>query len=168
MNRNNMIGGTLLISVFVVLQSTILSKIGINGVTPDFALIILVFISNSSGPIKGQGIGFLTGLIQDLISTSPLGFNSLVRTLIGFIFGKLRGKMFLDSILLPVLFVLSATLFKQLFSSVIVMVFMPDSGIQFFDRSFLIELGLNAFFSPFLFALVKLLKLYNTSYKDSY
>ncbi|MBI9108723.1 MAG: rod shape-determining protein MreD [Spirochaetales bacterium] len=168
MNRNSLIGGTLLIAAFVILQSTLLGKLAINGVTPDFALIILVFISNSSGPVKGQGLGFITGLVQDLISTSPLGFNCLVRTLIGFIYGKIRGKLFLDSILLPVLFVLSATLFKEFFSSLLVLLFMPESGIGFFDKAFLIELGLNAFFSPFIFALVKFLKLYNTNYRDGY
>lgn len=163
-----MLAGSLLLVLFVVLQSTIFGKIAIYGVTPDFALIILVFISNSSGSIKGQGMGFISGLVQDLISSSPLGFNTLIRTAIGFIFGKLKGKLFLDSILLPVIFVLCSTLFKELFSSLLTLMFMPGSGMQFFGRTFLVEMGLNAFFSPFIFALVKVLKLYSTNYKDSF
>ncbi len=168
MNRNKLIPSSLLLVLFVVLQSTLLGKVAIYGVTPDFALILLVFLSNSSGSVKGQGLGFVSGLVQDLISSSPLGFNTLIRTAIGFIFGKLKGKLFLDSILLPVLFGVSATLFKELFSGLLSVMFMPDSGMQFFNRNFLVELGLNAFFSPFLFALVKALKLYNTNYKDSF
>lgn len=168
MNRNNLLTGSLLLILFVVLQSTVLGRLAINGVTPDFALIILVFISNSSGSMKGQGLGFISGLAQDLLSSSPLGFNCLIGTIIGFIFGKLRGKLFLDSILLPVLFVVSATVFKELFSSLLAAGFMPESGLKFFNRPFLIELGLNAFFSPFIFAFVKILKLYSANYKDSF
>ena len=168
MSKYSFFTGSMLLIAVTILQSTLLGKIAINGVIPDFALIILVFTANSSGPLKGQTMGFLAGLTRDLISTSPPGFYSLIETLIGFIFGKIRGKLFLDSILLPVIFVMVATLFRELFSVILSLVFMSESALDFFGKSFLIELGLNAFFSPFIFALIKLLKLYNTGYKDGY
>ena len=168
MSKYSFITGSLLLIGVTVLQSTILGKFAINGVVPDFSLIILVFVSNSGGSIRGQGLGFVAGLTKDLISTSPPGFNCLISTVTGFIYGKMRGKLFLDSILLPVVFVMTATIIKEILGSFIALIFMPDSGIMFFSRKFLIELGFNAFFSPFIFALVKLLKLYNTSYKDGY
>ena len=129
---------------------------------------MLVFASNGNGAVRGEGLGFLGGLIQDLISSGPLGFNALIRTLIGFLYGKLKGILYLDSILLPALFIIIATFMKELLSFVFVSILMPDTIINFFDRSFLIELGLNAFFSPFIFALVKGLKIYRPNEKDDF
>lgn len=168
MNSKRIFGAFALLAGFIVLQSTVLNKISIKGIIPDYSFILLIFISNSAGSMKGQSLGFVTGLVQDLISTSPIGFNCLIRTITGFIYGKTRGKMFLDSILLPIIFVLIATVLKELLSGLIVLVFMPDTTINLFDREFLIELGLNAIFAPLLFALLKLLKLYITNNKDEY
>jgi rod shape-determining protein MreD len=154
--------------LFTVLQSTVLRKISIAGVTPDLALIVLVFTANSSGAFKGEGLGFVSGIIQDLVSTGPLGFNALIRTIVGFIYGKLKGKLFLDTILLPALFIISATVIKEALSSLTVLLMMSGTSINFFDKAFLIELGLNTFFAPFIFALLKLLKLYKAHEQDGF
>ena len=107
-------------------------------------------------------------MIQDFISAGPLGFNALIRTLIGFLYGKIKGLLYLDSILLPAIFVVTATVLKEAFSFLFVSILLPDMQIPFFDRKFLIEMGLNAFFSPFIFALVKVLKIYRLNDKDEY
>lgn len=168
MRRNNFFFGLLLTILFVVLQSTVLQKIAVYGVVPDLALIIIVLTSNSLGPMKGQFLGFFAGLAQDILSSGPLGFNALIRTIIGFFFGKLKGKFFLDSILLPILFIISATLMKEGLITLLSFIFLTESEIILFGRSFLIELGLNAVLSPFIFALLKLLKIYRLNDKDRF
>ncbi len=168
MRRNNFIFSLLLTAGCVIIQSTFMHNIEIYGVIPDIALIVIVFSSNSSGPMRGQILGFSAGLIQDFLSACPLGFNALNKTITGFIYGKLKGKLFLDSILLPVIFVVTATIFKEIISSLEIMIFLPDGGAGVFGKSFFIELGLNAFLSPFIFALLKLLKIYRLNDKDGY
>ena len=168
MRRNNFIFSLLLTVAFVILQSTLLQEIAIYGVIPDIALIIIVFSSNSMGTMRGQALGFIAGFIQDFLSSGPLGFNALIRTVIGFIFGKIKGKLFLDSILLPILFIAIATLMKEAIVALLDLIFIAGSNVTFFDGDFFIELGLNAFIAPFIFALLKLLKIYRINEKDGY
>ncbi|HAK44818.1 MAG TPA: rod shape-determining protein MreD [Spirochaeta sp.] len=168
MRRNNFIFGLLLTILFVVLQSTLLQKIAVNGVVPDIALIIIVFTSNSLGTMKGQMLGFIAGFVQDFLSSGPLGFNALIRTIIGFFFGKIKGKLFLDSILLPIIFIVAASLMKEALIALTGFIFIADSQIIFFGRDFFIELGLNAVLAPFVFALLKLLKIYRINEKGGY
>lgn len=158
----------LLTILFVVLQSTLMQKIAIYGVIPDIALVIIVLSANSMGAMRGQTLGFFAGLVQDFLSAGPLGFNALIRTIIGFIFGKIKGKLFLDSILLPIIFIVVATLLKEALVSLVDLIFIADENILYFDRDFFIELGLNAFIAPFIFALLKLLKIYRINEKDGY
>ena len=152
----------------VILQSTFLQKIAVYGVIPDLALIVVVFSSNSMGAMKGQGLGFAAGLVQDFLTTGPIGLNALIRTVVGYLFGKMKGKFFLDSILLPVIFIVVATLLKEILMSLLIFIFLPASEISFFGSEFLIELGLNAFIAPFVFALLKLIKVYRLNQKDGY
>ncbi|MDC7225863.1 MAG: rod shape-determining protein MreD [Spirochaetales bacterium] len=168
MRRNNFLFGLIITVLFVVIQSTLLQKISVYGVVPDIALIMIVFISNSCGAMKGQMLGFIAGLIQDFLSAGPLGFNALVRTVVGFFFGRMKGKLFLDSILLPVLFIIVASLIKEAMTALIGLIFMAESNLIVFGRDFLIELGMNAFLAPFCFALLKLLKIYRYNDKDGY
>ena len=168
MRRKAFILSLILIAGFVGLQSTVLQKISVNGVVPDIALIIIVFSSNSMGAMRGQFLGFAGGLIQDFMGSAPLGFNALIRTIIGWAFGKLKGKLFLDSILLPVLFVVVGTIMKEGFTALTGLIFIGTDQISVFGRNFFIELGLNAFLSPFVFALLRLLKIYRNNDKDGF
>ena len=168
MKKANYIYCFLLAVLCIILQSTLLQNIAVNGVVPDIALIVIVFSSNSLGAMRGQTLGFAAGLVQDFLSAGPIGFNAFIRTVTGFIYGKLKGKLFLDSILLPVIFVVTATLIKEVMISILSVVFIPSAGVNTFTRTFFIELGLNTFLSPFIFALMKLLKLYRINDKDGY
>jgi len=168
MRRQPFIFSLLLSALFIILQSTLIQKISIYGVVPDIALIVIVFTSNSMGAMRGQLLGFSAGLLQDILSSGPLGFNALIRSVTGHIFGKIKGKLFLDSILLPVLFIATASLFKELLTLVTGFLFLPVDAISYFSRDFFIELGLNAFLAPFIFAFLKLLGLYRINDKDGY
>ncbi|HUX21203.1 MAG TPA: rod shape-determining protein MreD, partial [Spirochaetia bacterium] len=87
---------TILVGVFVILQSTVLKNVRIFDVKPDVAFIIFMFTSTRQGSFRSELTGFSTGLVQDFLSLAPLGFNALIRTIIGFVYGLLRGRFFLD------------------------------------------------------------------------
>lgn len=168
MRKNPFIFSLIISVLFIVLQSTLIQKISVYGVIPDIALIVVVFCSNSMGTMRGQTLGFAAGLIQDILSSGPLGFNALVRTIIGFIYGRIKGKLFLDSILLPVLFIIIATFMKEVLTALIGFLFLPEGTISYFTKAFFIELGLNSFLSPFIFALLKQIGLYRINVKDGF
>ena len=158
---------SLLLGAAVLIQSTLLRWVTVRGVKPDLALIVLVFVAVRRGSMSAQVPGFLSGLLQDVLSLAPLGFNALLRTLLGFFYGLTAGSIFVDPVLMPVLLTLVATLLKGLASSLLVALFgIPAPGFQIFTGPLWIEIGYNAALAPFLFAPLRLLRVLAPREKD--
>jgi rod shape-determining protein MreD len=156
-----------MITLAVVLQSTLLHWVAIRGVIPDVGLIILVFAAIRRGSMTAQLSGFATGVVEDFLSLSPLGFHAFVRTVIGFLYGLTVGSIFVDPILMPVLLTIAATMFKALISSLLVsFLSIPAAGFTVFTGPVWIEMGYNAVLAPFLFALLNLLKVFKPQNKE--
>jgi rod shape-determining protein MreD len=146
-------------SIFAFMQSTICQRIAIFGVVPDIALVVLVFTSIKNGSMEGQVSGFLSGITFDVISSAPLGFNVLVRTLLGYLYGLFHQKLFVDVLIGPFLLVFTATLLKTGMGSFLGLVF-PGS-ISFFPslgKIVLIEALYNAVIAPVVFLILRLFK----------
>ena len=149
----------ILLSVSVLLQTTVLDRIAIRGAKPDLTLIILTFISLRRGSMMGQLEGFAVGMAEDFVSLTPLGFHALIRSTLGFVFGLMVGNVFVDSLLMPVVFVVAATLMRGLLAAFLSSVFsVSREAFSSFSGPLWIELVYNAVLSPFLFALLGLLK----------
>ena len=147
------------ILIAALLQSTLLQYIAVFNAIPDLTLGILVFIAYLNGAMPGQVTGFLSGLMIDFLSSAPLGFNTLYRTLIGGLMGFMKGIFFLDSLLLPMFLCGGATLIKG--ASRFLLHLMLPGFVPAFDFTlpvFWIELGMNIALAPFLFAFLKLFK----------
>ncbi len=156
-----------MIAVAVVLQSTLLHWVAIRGVIPDLGLIILVFVAIRRGSMTAQLSGFATGVVEDFLSLSPLGFHAFIRTLVGFLYGLTVGSIFVDPILMPVILTIIATLIKGLASSVLVsFLSIPAQGFGVFTGPLWIEMGYNAVLAPFLFALLGLVKVFKPQNKE--
>ncbi len=149
----------LILMLFSVLIKTTISRyLSLDFGIPDITLIMLVFFSIHYGSVTGQLSGFASGLMEDFISLSPLGFNSLIRMITGHIAGMFNGRLIMDPILFPVLMVTVATILKALLSSLILSMFSIDySGSIFISSSFGFELLINALLAPVLFLLLGLL-----------
>lgn len=147
------------VSLLLLGQSVANSYVSVKGVIPNLALIALVFFSMQNGPMSGQISGFFSGLIQDFISLSPLGFHAAVKTLIGFLSGLLHGNVFSESIFFPFLFIVIANLLRLILLGIISFLFPLPVDFKLFSFSFLIETGITALLAPFCFALLR--KLYS-------
>jgi rod shape-determining protein MreD len=153
--------------ICILLQSTILGKIAIRGVRPDLALIVLIFVSMRRGSMVGQVSGFATGFLEDLMNVSPLGFHSLMRTVIGYVAGLLSGNMFIDPIFLPIVLTVIATILKGILAGIISAMFgIEASGFITFTGRLWIEVGYNGVIAPFLFALLNLFKVFKQADKE--
>jgi rod shape-determining protein MreD len=158
---------TILVGVFVILQSTILKNVRIFDVKPDIAFIIFMFTSTRQGSFRSELTGFSTGLIQDFLSLAPLGFNALIRTIIGFVYGLLRGRFFLDPIFFPILVAVIGTVMKYFLSYLLMVIFVSTAAAAtVFSSRMWIEVGINSFFAPFIFALLKLFKFVQMRERD--
>ena len=149
----------ILLIAIVILQTTVLKNLAFKGVKPDLVLIILVIFSNYFGTVRGELIGAGTGIIQDLLSLSPLGFNVILNSVTGYLSGLTKGKIFLDPLITPVVLVSVFTLLKETVSFLLLAVFIPDNTGQVFNQSFLISEVMNLLITPFVFYLLKITKL---------
>lgn len=144
-----------------ILQSTLFPKLAFLRTVPDFACIFLIFLSYSVGNFRGQMLGFITGITMDFLSLSPFGFYAFSRTIIGYVFGSMKGKLFIDPVLVPFVFALFTTLFKTLSALFQTSLFLDSSFTYLFSSGFFIETGINSFLAPFVFLLLKSLSLIN-------
>ena len=155
----NIIWASVFSLIASLLQSTIFSHIAFFKAVPDLALIIIVYCAYINGSMPGQITGFFSGIFTDLISAAPLGLNSLIRTIIGALAGIFKGAFFLDFFLLPMILCASATLLKAVIMFFLHLIFPASIPSYPLAAPVLwVELGLNTFIAPFLFALLKKFK----------
>jgi rod shape-determining protein MreD len=153
------IWGTVFALIAGILQSTLLSRLAVYHAVPDLALGILVFSAYINGTMTGQLTGFFSGLLLDFLSASPLGLNAFVRTLVGAIGGLMNGTFFLDGLFLPMALCAGATLITALLYFFLSLLFAGAVPAYSLTESTLwVELLMNIFLAPFLFAFLKLFR----------
>ena len=70
--------------VFLLLQMFLVPQISIGEISPDFPLLLVVYIAVNRGPIPGSIAGFIIGLVQDLFNPELIGLNALTKSLAGY------------------------------------------------------------------------------------
>ncbi len=149
-----------------VLQSTVLQFVSIAAIQPDLVLIIIVYVANKNGAMIGQLAGLGAGIVLDVMGLAPLGFYALVYAVIGAAYGITKGKMFVDPIFMPVLFVLVALLMKGILGIALSGLYGIDGVVgRVFATPFLVELGYTAVVSPGLFGLLMLIGALRPEYR---
>jgi rod shape-determining protein MreD len=75
--------------LFILLQTTLARYLAVGGLTPDLALIWIIYLALRRGQIAGTVAGFSTGLVLDLLSGNDgmLGLAALAKTAGGFTAG---------------------------------------------------------------------------------
>ncbi len=150
---------TALMALLAYMQSTIMQRIAVFGVVPDAALVVLVFCSIRNGSMEGQVSGFLSGLAFDPISGSPLGFNVLIRTVIGHLYGVFHQKFFIDAFVGPFVLLFTATLLKAGLGALLGLAFPGSIALHAaMGRSVLLEALYNSLLAIPLFLILGLLK----------
>ncbi|MDR0447798.1 MAG: rod shape-determining protein MreD [Treponema sp.] len=147
-------------TIAALLQSVLLYRLTIYGAIPDISLGVLVFSAYVNGTKSGQITGFFSGLFYDILSASPIGLYTFVRTVIGALGGLLQGMFFLDKVVLPMLLCAFSTVFKALL--IFGLHFLFTGTVPAYPPLttpvFWVELLLNTFTAPFLFGFLKLFR----------
>ncbi len=79
--------GIIVIVSLVIQGHTSFDVIRIAGVKPDLLFIVVVYFSYSFGSLYGETVGFISGLLHDAVSNSPLGLLTLPKVILGFVIG---------------------------------------------------------------------------------
>ena len=142
---------------FILLETAILSNISFLPTVPDLILILNVYLALQNGPLVGQSMGFISGLLIDFMSAGPLGLQTLLRTLIGYSLGFLSRLLNTSSFFFPALYIFFISLFKALLF-ILFSFFFPNVSVlhHIFSISFLFEILMNTILAPLIFAFLKL------------
>jgi rod shape-determining protein MreD len=155
----NVVWTVLLTLVAALLQSTLLARLAFYHAVPDLALGIVVFSAYVNGTMTGQLSGFFSGILLDFISAAPLGLNAFIRTLLGALAGIMKGTFFLDVFFLPMILCAAATLLKAMVVFLLHLLLAGAVPAYSLTSPLLwVELMLNTFSAPFLFALLKVFR----------
>lgn len=97
----------------IVLQSSLFPFLQINNIIFDSLLALVVSFSLMAGNPTGAVVGFVGGLLQDILFGNNIGLYALQYMLIGYIVGLAYMKVYTDRLLIPVVFVVLASILKQ-------------------------------------------------------
>ena len=140
----------------MLLETAVLSNVTFLPAIPDFLMIIVLYLSLNNGPLIGETTGFVSGIMLDFLSGCPLGFNSLLRTTLGFIAGFFHNILNVSSFFLQILYGTVATIVKAFLIFILSIFFKGVQPYPFFSFIFLTELLLNAIFTPLMFMFLNL------------
>lgn len=104
---------------FIILQTTVFSRLALFGAKPDLVLILVIFLALKKGSFLGETYGFIGGLLEDSVAFGLLGIQAMVKTLVGFGVGLLKNKFEEDNIILLMVLVFLITLFSGLGGSLL-------------------------------------------------
>ena len=108
------IAQVLIVILLFSIQTTWLGMFSIGGVTPDLALIWVVFSAVHYSRTVGIASGIVIGILQDSLSGGLLGVNTLSKSFIGFFFSALKDKFFVEGVLPIAFFLVISSLFDGL------------------------------------------------------
>jgi rod shape-determining protein MreD len=81
------IRSTFAVLVLLLLQTTFVPFLSIDGFLPDVLLIWVVYIAVTRGQLEATITGFAVGLLQDVIAIQFFGLSALTKTIAGFVAG---------------------------------------------------------------------------------
>jgi rod shape-determining protein MreD len=88
------------ITIALALQTT-LTRFAVSGTTAiELALVVVVYVALTSGPVTGLLAGTLAGLVEDAMFSGVIGIGGLAKTIVGFLAG-LIGTQFIVTAMLP-------------------------------------------------------------------
>lgn len=101
--------------VAVMIQLTLLSRLGLPGATPDLVVVTVAGLALAMGPVQGAAAGFAAGILVDLAPPADtlLGVNALVYLAVGFVIGRAidpRDRTLLMMVGMTALAVVAATI----------------------------------------------------------
>jgi len=146
-----------IVVVALLIEFVLANILGLNTIKPDLMLIVVICMSFISGTEEGTIVGFAGGLLKDVFSVHFLGINALVKSLIGYIAGVIRERIFSQHIM----WVVAISTFIFTFINNIIIFFLLNALHTNYDfaitiRNFVLSQAIiNSIISPFLFIGIK-------------
>ncbi|SNS35230.1 rod shape-determining protein MreD [Anaerovirgula multivorans] len=150
---------TLIIGIIIIvnfiLQSTVLKYTSIYNIIPNTSLILVVCFAINSDKKKGALIGFIIGILQDIIFGKILGLNALIYMLMGYLITLANKNIFKENYIIPFLFTVLGTVSYYIFGTFFI--YFLGFNMDFFNifkNMLIMEVLYNAIISIFVYKYV--------------
>ena len=100
----------ILILIGYLIESTMLRILPIGGVAPNLLIILTSCFGFMRGKNDGMFIGFISGLVIDILFGSVIGFYALIYMVIGYLNGFFASIFYPEDIKLPMVLITSSEL----------------------------------------------------------
>ena len=97
-----------LILIGYLLQSTVFSVMALGGIAPNILIILTSAFGFMRGKKEGMFVGFLSGIILDILFGNLLGFYALIYLVIGYLNGFFASIFYPEDIKLPMVLISSS------------------------------------------------------------
>lgn len=152
---------TILLGGLSLASSTWFAGIQVFGARPDLVMLVLLWISFENDEYEGPVGGFLTGLLEDVLSLVPLGFHAFTRTIQAFLASSLHGAFRPDALVFPMVCGIGGTLLSMSSRLLLSWIFgIPEFADDLSRSGPWIEILLNALIAPFVFRFLEILRRY--------
>ncbi len=142
--------GSLLI---LIIQCTFANLIALDGITPDFLLILIVIIALVYGKIPAMVFAFILGFLFDSITGGILGLSSLSKVMAAFVAGSFYNENKTSITLGSYKFILIILLSSLVHNSIYFFIFLQGTEFNFWRMVF--RYGITtAFYTTMLSTLV--------------
>ena len=142
----------LIIASLIIQGHSSFDSLRIAGVKPDLLFISVVFFAYSFGSFYGEVVGFISGLLHDSISNSPLGLLTFPKMALGFIVGMFGSEVLKKNILTIFLLLFVSSIIKGIITLFLCYLF-HEGKVKTVVSVILPESFYNAILAPFLFKL---------------
>lgn len=88
-----------------VLECTVFQRISFASITPNLMIIVTSSFGFMRGKREGMMVGFLSGLLIDIMFSDLIGFYTLIYTVLGYANGFFRKIFYDDDIKLPLILI---------------------------------------------------------------
>jgi len=87
----------LFIALALLIQATVVGRIAIFDVRPDFAMLALILLVTYSGTVESILYGFFIGFLQDVYSPEFLGSNAFTMSVMGFLLDLIKEHLSVEN-----------------------------------------------------------------------
>lgn len=93
-----------------LLQSTLFQALSLGGISPNILIILTSCFGFMRGKKEGMLIGFISGLMLDVLFGNLLGFYALIYMIIGYLNGFFASIFYPEDIKLPMILIITSEL----------------------------------------------------------
>lgn len=129
----------------IILQTTVLNFLSINGETLNTSLLLIITISVYLEPKESLMYALFAGLLLDTVTGMFIGLNAFIFLFIAYAISMIREEMVKESYLTPILLTIGGVLSYNFFSLLFVYLMgFTVRLVNYFSWNTIIEIGYNS------------------------